>query len=75
MALQEVGELLDISTLPTFVFIKHGVEVHRQEGVPQQRPARKVAQALRQHLLGEAALGEAAVISQGAGSQPVVAEQ
>lgn len=51
---QELGELLSIGTLPTFVLIKGGAEVHRVEGAPQQRPARKLAQAIRQHLLGEA---------------------
>lgn len=52
--LQELGELLDIHTLPTFSLVKGGVEVHRVEGVPQQRPARALSLALRKHLLGEA---------------------
>ncbi len=51
---QELGELLNIATLPTFVLVRGGAEVHRVEGVPQQRPARKLAQAIKQHLLGEA---------------------
>ena len=50
---QELGELLEVRTLPTFVLLKAGAEVHRLEGAPQQRPARKLALALRTHLLGE----------------------
>lgn len=50
---QELGELLDIKTLPTFVLLRAGAEAARLEGVPQQRPARKLAQAIRQHLLGQ----------------------
>lgn len=49
--MQELGELLDIATLPTFLLFCDGVEIHRVEGVPQQRPARTVAQAVRSHLL------------------------
>lgn len=50
---QELGELLGVTTLPTFLLLRSGEEVHRVEGVPQQRPARRLAQAVRQHLLGE----------------------
>ncbi|KAL4854805.1 Thioredoxin [Chlorella vulgaris] len=52
---EQLGELLGIATLPTFALFAHGVEVARLEGVPQQRPARAVAQAIRQHLLGRSA--------------------
>lgn len=52
---EELGELLDIRTLPTFLLVRGGTEVARLEGAPQHRPARRVAQAIRQHLLGEAA--------------------
>ncbi|KAL4424732.1 hypothetical protein ABPG77_000075 [Micractinium sp. CCAP 211/92] len=56
---EELGELLDIHTLPTFVLLRGGAEVARLEGAPQQRPARRLAQAIRQHLLEEAAAGSA----------------
>lgn len=56
---EELGELLDIRTLPTFVLLRDGAEVARLEGAPQQRPARRLAQAIRQHLLGEAAASSA----------------
>lgn len=46
--------MLDIRTLPTFLLLKGGAEVARLEGVPQQRPARRLAQAIREHLVGEA---------------------
>jgi hypothetical protein len=52
--LQELGELLDIRTLPTFVLLRQGAEAARLEGAPQQRPARRLAQAIREHLLGKA---------------------
>lgn len=48
---EELGELLDVATLPTFVLLAGGTEVHRLAGVPQLRPARALAQAIRQHLL------------------------
>eukprot|EP00887_Chlorella_sp_A99_P000359 scaffold13.g359.t1 len=51
----ELGEVLDIKTLPTFILLKDGVEVHRVEGVLQQRPARALSLAVRRHLRGEAA--------------------
>lgn len=49
--IQDIASILEISTLPTFVLIKNGVEVHRVEGALQQRPARMVAQAIQKHLL------------------------
>lgn len=48
---EDIASILEISTLPTFVLIKNGVEVHRVEGALQQRPARMVAQAIQKHLL------------------------
>lgn len=52
-----MGEILNtIHTLPTFLYFKQGKEVHRVEGVPQKRPARAVAQAMRHHLLDEPCL-------------------
>ncbi|KAL4422560.1 hypothetical protein ABPG75_008757 [Micractinium tetrahymenae] len=56
---EELGELLAINILPTFVLLRGGAEVARLEGAPQQRPARRLAQAIRQHLLGEAPAGSA----------------
>ncbi|KAL4530791.1 hypothetical protein Ndes2526B_g09228 [Nannochloris sp. 'desiccata'] len=50
---EEVGDELIISTLPTFILYLHGKEVHRIEGVPQQRPARLLAKAISQFLLAE----------------------
>jgi hypothetical protein len=49
--LQGLGDALSIGTLPTFLLLREGREVHRLEGVPQTRPARALAQALRAHLL------------------------
>jgi uncharacterized protein YigA (DUF484 family) len=49
--LQELGELLDIATLPTLLLLKGGEEVHRLAGVPQQRPSRALSLAIRRHLL------------------------
>jgi hypothetical protein len=49
--LQEVGDELNISTLPTFILYLHGKEVHRIEGVPQHRPARVLAKVISQFLL------------------------
>ena len=44
------GNISEISVLPTFILFHNGLEVHRLEGVPQHRPARELARALRAHL-------------------------
>lgn len=76
---QELGDLLDIRTLPTFLLLRDGVEASRLEGVPQQRPARALAQAIRQHLLGQpgesaaggvVAAAAARAAGRGGGKQP-----
>lgn len=66
--LQDLGELLDVRTLPTFLLLRHGAEVARLEGVPQQRPARALAQAIRQHLLPQAGAEPGGPDSSGPGS-------
>jgi hypothetical protein len=48
----ELGDVLDIAALPSFVLYKAGAEAARVAGVQQRRPARTVAQAIRVHLLG-----------------------
>ena len=47
----------DVATLPTFKLFRGGYEVARVEGLPQKRPARKLAMAVRQHLLVEPGVG------------------
>lgn len=46
---QDLGDQLNVSTLPTIVLYRAGAEVDRLEGVPQQRPARALALALKTH--------------------------
>ena len=67
---QELGELLDVRTLPTFLLLRRGAEAARLEGVPQQRPARALAQAIRQHLLpGELQVVVQSPAAEGSGSR------
>eukprot|EP01024_Parvocaulis_polyphysoides_P023758 TRINITY_DN21920_c0_g1_i2.p2 TRINITY_DN21920_c0_g1~~TRINITY_DN21920_c0_g1_i2.p2 ORF type:complete len:118 (+),score=15.01 TRINITY_DN21920_c0_g1_i2:75-428(+) len=42
-----------ICTVPTFILYLDGKEIYRLEGLPQQRPARKLSLAVRQYFLGE----------------------
>jgi hypothetical protein len=63
---EEIGELLGITALPTFVLLRGGAEAARLAGVPQQRPARALAQAVRQHLQAGGGGGG------GSGSSPAV---
>ena len=51
LSLQDIGDELNMSVLPTFILYQHGKEIHRIEGVPQQRPARVLAKAISCHLL------------------------
>lgn len=69
---EELGVLLDIATLPTFLLFLRGQQVDKVAGVPQQRPARVLAHAVRQLLAaagGPPGCSEAAGVASGA-TQP-----
>lgn len=53
---ENVEELKSIHTLPSLLLYENGVMVHIVEGLPQKRPGRKLASAIRQYLLHEQAL-------------------
>eukprot|EP01023_Acetabularia_acetabulum_P055747 TRINITY_DN6458_c0_g1_i2.p3 TRINITY_DN6458_c0_g1~~TRINITY_DN6458_c0_g1_i2.p3 ORF type:complete len:117 (-),score=7.92 TRINITY_DN6458_c0_g1_i2:140-490(-) len=42
-----------ITIIPTLILYRNGKEINRLEGLPQQRPARKLSLALRYYLLDE----------------------
>lgn len=47
-------DLLGVETVPTFLLMRRGKEVTRLSGVAHKRPAKKLAAAIRDHLLRRA---------------------